>query len=284
MEEYDEEDSDSEIGSLNEESDFEVDMEHICDSDCNHSDIESDGEEDSDIEEEEAAFSETNEVVEFTDNENSELEYEEEYEHDDEGEEVFDCDSNCPSDCDGDHHECSSQCGCEIEYSESDSEAEIDNQIEQDIQQDNDRVSPLRKTPPPINGVHKRQASLPETSVLLLQANEVKQAQRKNRFEHNNNKLVVSNSVDLVDELQSAIDARVKRSASHREVPMYRKLSNSSLDESRKVGPGEREAWRKDRRARLRTLELKREQILDEVRDGTTDRVNDAMYSSEVSV
>lgn len=267
---------------MDEESDFEVDLDHICDSDCHHSEVESDDNpEESEIEEDEALSETNDEVVQFTDEENSEAESDSDYERE---EQACDCDSACPSDCDGDHHECSSQCGCEIEYSESEDEVdEPDNETEQDTQQDNDRVSPLRETPPPIDGVHKRQASLPESSVLLLQANEVKQSQRANRLERNNNKLVVSNSVDLVDELQSAIDARVKRSASHREVPMYRKSSNSSLDDNRKVGHSEREAWRKDRRARLRTLELKREQILDEVRDGTKDRVNDAMYS-EVSV
>lgn len=263
-------------------------MEHVCDSECDHSELESEQEE---AEEGEELQSETDgELVEFTDNDESEVEDDSDYEY-----EEFICDSHCPSDCDGDHHECSSECGCEIVYSESDDEnktiekernmtqTESDNATS--LHAERDDLTPLHnaiasatRDKALINGIHKRQASLPESSTLLLKASNARQSQRAQKLERNNNKLVVSNSVDLVDELQSAIDARVKRSASCREVPMHRKTGSSD----NKLDGDEREARRKDRRARLRTLELKREQILGEVRDGTKDRINDAMYSEVV--
>lgn len=228
------------------------DIEDVYDSDCDHSDIEYDNEQpDSD--------------VEHTDNEYNGDEYGDEsdvdlYNSDHESSQgEQDGSSQVESDCEENEHECSSG---------SDSNEEL-------VFTEQDAISPLRESLPPIptplqNGTTtnstpgRRQMSQPELS-------------RNKPVERNNNRVLQPcNSVEIIGELRSAIDARVRRSASCREVSTQLKLSGSSLDDTSHIINAKERV--KDRRARLRTLELKREQILDEVRDGAKDRVIDAMY------
>ena len=93
----------------------------------------------------------------------------------------------------------------------------------------------------------------------------------------------------MMGELKNAIDARVRRTASCRETATdYRKkyLIRNEPDISEhmsKLDVKDRETRRKDRRSRLRTLELKREQFLDELRGGKEDNVIDRVYNEDLN-
>ena len=107
---------------------------------------------------------------------------------------------------------------------------------------------------------------------------------------HNSHRqLQRSSTAEMMGELKNAIDARVRRTASCRETATdYRKkyLIRNEPDISEhmsKLDVKDRETRRKDRRSRLRTLELKREQFLDELRGGKEDNVIDRVYNEDLN-
>ena len=302
----------------------EVDSEeHICDSDCDHSELESAAE--SEYESEEPNSDEDDdqeEVVEISENESS---ADEAQPSDDEEIVVCECDSNCPSDCDGNHHECSSECGCNQSQSESDNESQLINS-NNITRTDTNKTNGIHNHAPPVpqqrniathNNVppspqqrnienHNNVPPIPQqrtvTRANTLPSNmeilneispqsktSLSHERNNNRLQRNNSQKVPSQKGDILGELKTAIDARVRRTASCRETATdYRKRyahlsndGNNSLQEHvSKVDVKERELRRKERRTRLRTLELKREQCLEEVRGGTENNVTDWIYQS----
>ena len=117
------------------------------------------------------------------------------------------------------------------------------------------------------------------------------QERNNNRVQRHNShrQLQRSSTAEMMGELKNAIDARVRRTASCRETATdYRKkyLIRNEPDISEhmsKLDAKDRETRRKDRRSRLRTLELKREQFLDELRGGKEDNVIDRVYNEDLN-
>lgn len=256
----DDSEAEDEEDLIDDESEVDDTEDHICDSECEHSDVEYDSEPSgSDIEETDGSeihSDDEGDVVDITDDESGDdrVSYQSDRNDSSEG-------------CEENEHECSSDCGCKFVHSDSEEETVFTEQ---------DPVSPLRETAPPIPTPRQNgnNSALARKQVSLTELSRRKTYLTDYTERNNNRALQPSNSVEIMGELRSAIDARVRRSASCREVSTQMKFSSCSLDDTTRSG---KESV-KDRRARLRTLELKREQILDEVRDGAKDRVIDAMY------
>lgn len=219
------------------------------------------------------------------------------------------CTSECPSDCDGDHHECSSECGCEMEQCDSDdnsesrdqSDAESDNDLDgsdyEAIELNVDNVE-IQIAPPSStensSDIHRQSSpssddlSSTNTTIPLTKASRPERNNNRLQRNHSQRQLVRSNT-DMIGELKTAIDARVRRSVSCRETAIdYRKKYQSRNDPDiqehlSKLDVKERETRRKDRRSRLRTLELKREQFLDELRGGKEDNVIERVYRDDLT-
>lgn len=269
---------------------------HECDSNCEHSEYDdNESEADSDLLESEIEDSDEDgeEVVEISENDRSQ---DEDQCSDDDAEcEVYECTSDCGSDCDGDHHECSSECGCEVDQSveseyEETREADSDDDLDgSDYEQsfvnnlakgDVERISHHQDT-------DNNSLELPSTDSSVKPSHE----RNNNRIQRNNShgQLQRSSTAEMMGELKTAIDARVRRTASCRETSTdYRKkyLTRNEPDiteHSSKLDVRERETRRKDRRSRLRTLELKREQFLDELRGGAEDNVIDRVYNEDIN-
>lgn len=288
----------------------EDDEEHVCDSECEHStqedDVELSDQSEYDSEDDNSHTSE-HEAINISETEHS---CDEDQQSDSEEEMVVcECDSDCPSDCDGYHHDCSSQCDCDTYQSDSSGEHELESK-EATVTDNasNAHVSPTPAVrvndslPPSVRlsstnrtqpfKVLNHQNSLPALQILSEITPQSKASlkpteRNNNRIQRNySQRIPQRGNIDMIGELKTAIDARVRRTASCRETATdYRKryahLSSNEHDiveNYHKLDVNATEIRRKERRTRLRTLELKREQCLDDIRDGTEENVTDRLY------
>lgn len=282
---------------------------HYCDSECDHSEYENEASSD---EEDKSIPESTNSDIENNNHYDSEVEYESDCPPDSDNQQSctdgeviemsedeascddeqlseqeveLECDFDCSPDCNGDHHECSSQCGCVGEGSDSEIEA------------DDARTSNTQNTDTQANlpQAYKQTSEIPQSTkydilqdITSQQILDVRPERNHNKLHRNNSQrqYTRSNTADIMGELKTAIDAHVRRSASCREASSeYRKkylhseTNTAGISENiSKLDIKDREQRRKDRRLRLRTLELKREQCLDELREGAGEHIADKLY------
>ena len=200
---------------------------------------------------------------------------------------LCECDSDCPSDCDGFHHLCGPNCDCGF------------------VQPDRDNDSPPGSENPntgreshaecenPDTGreyhteckTRTERETVPAYKPFIKSQSDRQMVTRNNNVSH---RKYSAQLPDMMGELRTAIQAvQVRRSASCREPQRQRESAETATETAenyRKPDSKESEARRRERRLRLRTLEIKREHLLDEVRDGAEECVTERIYSEKDSV